>query len=72
MTVFPTNRFKCDRCETTADTPMHSAPPSHQRSAAPEGWATLQIGTDPQRPSHHLCPKCNAAFEYFMGAKAVT
>lgn len=70
MTSFPQYSFKCDRCDTTAVAPMNSAPPSHARAAAPEGWATITIGTDPGRPPHHLCPKCNAAFGFFMGGHA--
>lgn len=64
MTATPMYRFKCDRCETTDDDASMRAEDGAPKT--PEGWATLRIGTDPSRPHHHLCPKCNDKFGKFM------
>jgi len=63
MTATPMYRFKCDRCDSVDDATFTV---EGSTAKAPEGWATIKIGTDPNRPHHHLCPKCNDKFGKFM------
>ena len=67
MSVYPENRFVCDRCRTSVNMPMASAPPTHARAAGPDGWMTLSLGADPSSPPSHFCPECTGRFKEFVG-----
>ena len=66
MSAFPEYRYVCDRCKTSTNVVMASAPPAHTRAAGPEHWTMLSVGSDPGTPAQHLCPRCTIAFFGFM------
>lgn len=70
MTAQPLTRIRCDRCLDTTDVPMTNGPIT-ARSAGPEGWLTLVIGTDPSTPPTHLCPPCAFGFKAYIEGAAL-
>ena len=65
MTVHPEMRYTCDRCNEADVLSIQNGPPEI-RTAGPNGWAVLRIGSDPSTPPSHLCPRCNIEFGKFM------
>jgi hypothetical protein len=66
MTMQQETRFRCDRCTIEENLVLQNTP---VRNAPPEGWLTLRINEDMNKPLTHLCPDCAALFLNLMTEK---